>query len=271
MFLTKVGGLDPDAEAFLIATGISDPTITSAINTLVIDLKGYGIWSKLLAIYPLVGGTAFTHKFNLKKPLDTDAAFRVVFNGGWTHSTNGAEPNGTTGYADTKFNAFSNLVFSNASLTYYSNTNTVQTSNIEIGAINVALPNTELLSLSLPRNTGNNAFVCTGQTNVSDLALGTGLFTSLGFFIGSRVSSSVTDCKIYHNGILKGSSTTNTGIYQIPNRNIFFGALNNGGTPNYFSNKRVAFSSIGLGLTNTEVSDLYTIVQAFQTTLGRQV
>ena len=30
------------------------------------------------AIYPFVGGTATTHKFNLKDPADINAAFRLV-------------------------------------------------------------------------------------------------------------------------------------------------------------------------------------------------
>ena len=85
----KFGGgapaVDPDAQAFLTAAAITDPTITSAIDTLVVQLKADSIWSKMKALYPFVGGTASTHKYNLKNPLDTDAAFRLVFNGGWTH------------------------------------------------------------------------------------------------------------------------------------------------------------------------------------------
>ena len=97
---------DADAQAFITAAVITDVTQQNAINTLVVDLKGYSIWTKFSAIYPIVGGTAAQHKFNLKNPLDTDAAFRLVFSGGWTHSANGALPNGTNGYADTKVNAF---------------------------------------------------------------------------------------------------------------------------------------------------------------------
>ncbi len=50
--------LDPDAQAFITAAGITDATQQSAINTLVTDLKGYGIWTKMKAIYPFVGGTS---------------------------------------------------------------------------------------------------------------------------------------------------------------------------------------------------------------------
>jgi hypothetical protein len=103
----KFGGgapppIDPDAQAFLTAAAITDPTITSAIDTLVVQLKADGIWTKMKALYPFVGGTASTHKYNLKDPQDLDASFRLVFNGGWTHSANGALPNGTNGFADTK-------------------------------------------------------------------------------------------------------------------------------------------------------------------------
>jgi len=93
--------IDPDAQAFLTAAAITDPTITSAIDTLVVDLKGYGIWNKMKAIYPFVGGTASSHKFNLKDPRDLDAAFRLVFIGGWTHSVNGVQGNLTNAFADT--------------------------------------------------------------------------------------------------------------------------------------------------------------------------
>jgi hypothetical protein len=95
------GCTDADALAFLAAAGITDVTITSAICTLVTTMKADGTWAKCNAIYPMVGGTATTHKFNLKNPLDTNAAFRLTFTGGWTHSANGALPNGTNAYADT--------------------------------------------------------------------------------------------------------------------------------------------------------------------------
>jgi hypothetical protein len=76
---------DPDAIAFIAAAGITDLVQKAAITTLVLQLKSDAIWSKFQAIYPLVGGTAFTHKFNLINPLDTNAAFRLhIF--GWRYS-----------------------------------------------------------------------------------------------------------------------------------------------------------------------------------------
>jgi hypothetical protein len=49
------------------------------------------------------------------------------------------------------------------------------------------------------------------------------------------------------------------------------GARNDTGTPVFYSLKQAAFATIGDGLTDDEASSLYTIVQKYQTTLGRQV
>jgi len=76
---------DTDAQAFLTATGITDLTISNAINDLVVGLKADSLWTKYKAIYPCVGGTAFTHKFNLKDPRDLDAAFRLTYMMGLLH------------------------------------------------------------------------------------------------------------------------------------------------------------------------------------------
>ena len=58
----------------------------------------------------------------------------------------------------------------------------------------------------------------------------------------------------------------------LPTTKLFIGAVNSGlNVGNYYASKQYAFASIGDGLTDTEASNLYTRVQAFQTTLNRQV
>lgn len=53
------------------------------------------------ALYPFIGGSSTTHKFNLVNPLDSDAAFRLLLSGGWTHGATGMDANGTNAYANT--------------------------------------------------------------------------------------------------------------------------------------------------------------------------
>ena len=98
---TRFIPFDTDAQAFITAAGITDSTQQNAVNQLVLDLKSYSLWTKMSAIYPFVGGTSTTHKFNLKDPRDLDVAYRLAFFGGWTHNANGITGNGTNTYADT--------------------------------------------------------------------------------------------------------------------------------------------------------------------------
>ena len=120
--------------AWIAATGETDLTILGALNTLETDLTTYGLTSKMKALYPFVGGTAAKHKFNFMDARDLDAAFRLTFSGGWTHSSNGALPNGTNGYANSYFNPLTNgLTTASAHLSFYGRTGSTTSDGAEIG------------------------------------------------------------------------------------------------------------------------------------------
>ena len=87
--------------AFATATAITDTTILNALNTFDLGLISNGVDTKMKAVYPFVGGTSTTHKYNFMDARDLDAAFRLQFSGGWVHSANGALPNGTNALANT--------------------------------------------------------------------------------------------------------------------------------------------------------------------------
>lgn len=248
---------DAEAKAFFNATGITDATIQSAIIDLVQDLKDYGIWTKMKAIYPFVGGTVTSHKFNLVNPADTDTAFRLLFSGGWTHSSNGVLPNGINGYADTFLTPSSTLTQNSTHISFYSRTNVANTGS-DLGSSNLLFANGLYITT---RYTDNNSYSRINGQNVQFFNA-----SSLGMFVGSRTASNVA--RIFKNNVL--SATDNLTSTGLNNFTINIGALNVGGTRNY-SNRQLAFATIGDGLTNTEASNLYTAVQTFQTTLARQV
>jgi len=263
-FVSAGVSTDADAQAFITAAGITDATQQSAINTLVTDLKGYSIWSKMKAIYPFVGGTSSAHKWNLKDPRDLDAAFRLVFSGGWTHSSTGALPNGTNGYADTKLNQSANLMLNSNHISVYSRSNTNSGINqdfrFDCGITDNATYsfNQIAMSANLQQHgyNGSHSII----VSVSD-SLGYGLLTST----ASNAS------KMYKNGTSIGSSTTSQS-FSLFNSTIYLGAANHAGVgAKYYSNREIAFSTIGDGLTDTEAANLYTAVQAYQTTLSRNV
>ena len=248
---------DADAVAFLTATGITDATISSAICTLVTTMKADGTWSKCNAIYPMVGGTATTHKFNLKNPLDTNAAFRLSFNGGWTHSSNGALPNGTNTYAITFFNPSLNASQNSHHISYYSRTNSNLT-EVESGGANTTQGSV------LEIRTSNITYFRINSSTVYTTAADT---DSRGNYIANRTASNVINGWRNSTKIATGTTASSA----LVNLNYYIGALNNNGATAFYSRKECAFATIGSGLTDAEAALLYSSIQAFQTTLARQV
>jgi hypothetical protein len=250
---------DADAQAFIDAAGITDATQKSAVNQLVLDLKSANIWTKMKALYPIVGGTAATHKWNLKNPLDTDAAFRLTFSLGWTHSSNGMLPNGTSAFANTFLNTATNLSLNSGHLSYYSRTNNT-TSAIDLGTLKSGPDSYSDLVLYF----SGNAYTRFNNTGPYNTVAST---NTSGYFIGSRTASNVI--KTFRNGsvIINGnaaSSATST-------INFYIGAVNNNGSTQFYTNRQCAFASIGDGLTDAEAVNFNTAVTTYQTTLGRNV
>jgi len=250
------GGYDPDAEAFIIATGISGGD-ANAINELVLDLKGANIWTKFNALYPIIGTTATQQKFNLKNPADTNAAFRLSFSGGWTHSATGATPNGINAYADTNLIPSTTLQLNSTHLSFYSRTN-VNLNQVEIGN------QSSLAYLVIQARVSNLSYFLT-YTNTITSAADT---NSAAFYIGNRTASNVTNgfrnnVKIFNSTLASTSRTTNA---------IYIGAMQNlSNVASTYSNKECSFASIGSGLNDTESQLFYQIVEKYQVALGRNI
>jgi len=189
-------------------------------------------------------------KYNLVNPVDSDAAFRGVFNGGWTFSNNGATPNGTNGYMDTKLLGGTDLLTNNSGIGIYSGSNTTSTGGFGTGA------NFHMY----PRYTDNNTYYrpmnASGGTSVNNL-------TALGMF---HQYSDGTNGNAFFNGTKKGATTVNQ---TMDTANLFFGgqrpALSN------YDNKQLRFAFASLFLTDTEATALYNAVQTFNSTLNRAI
>jgi hypothetical protein len=262
---------DPDAQSFFNATGITNSTIQDAVNTLTVSLKDNGLWTSMSAIYPMVGGTADTHKYNLKDPQDTNAAYRITFSGSWTHSeASGSIPDGAAaGTGTTSGNTFYSAsgAINNFSLSYYTRTNVMQNNVGGLFTFGTSVSATESYAIMVNRSNAG-AISLNVYSNMGADAQGIGFSYSnvaqRGLVVGSRTSS--TSNKVYHNGTLRGTNTTtNTGTW--PARAIHFGAPTSG----VFTSMNCQFAHIGLGLTDAQVSTLTTIVENFQDALGRGI
>jgi hypothetical protein len=267
--VSRGGGNTARTKEFLTATGITDSTIISALNAMDTSLISAGLLpagtgaGKIKALYPIVGGTAATHKFNFVNPLDTDAANRLNFLGGWTHSANGALNSSVNGYADTFFvpNG-SNITNSSAHLSNYVRNNV--SLGVQIGYQDVSNNGDFYLYNRLAGNSGTRLGNSTQTTSEVLISQADGS----GMFVTSR--NGTTTLNIYKNGnsIVSGTRTIAS---NYSTRKIFLGALNFQGSANLYSGSEFVYGSIGEGLNATEVSNYYNLVQTFQTSLGRQV
>ena len=252
---------DPDALAFFgrvdTATGVSDYlTLTekNAVNDLVIQMKADLIWTKMKAIYPMVGGgngTLAQNQASCEQNL-VSASFTGAFTSGWTFASTGVTPNGTSAYMDTGYNINTQGNLNSAHLSVYIRNNAV--TGAQIGAYASSLHHLYV------RYPDSKAYLATNSNESSASST-----NSQGFWVGSRITSTIQ--KLYRNNTTLINATASTSVKV--NRNIYIGA-SNGATIDYSSTQN-AFASIGDGLTDGEAGLFYNSVQAFQTTLSRQV
>lgn len=244
---------DADATAFNTAAGITDNTQKAAINQLVVDIKAAGLWANMKAIYPLVGGTAASHKYNLKDPQDTDAAFRLSFLGTITHNANGATGDGTTGYADTFLNDTTHITGNPITIGSYSRTN----------------GNT---GFSMGCNGSGGTYIADRNSliaRVHDTSDGTtAIPNQQRLIIITRTAGGVV------NHYKDGTQLVNTtpAVSGRINFKYFLFGMSNSGAATGFSDKNYCFFFIyDGGMTQTEATALTNAVNTYQTTLGRNV
>jgi len=251
--------------AFATATGITDTTILNALNTFDTGLISNGLDTKMKALYPFVGGTANTHKYNFMDPRDLDAAFRLVFSGGYIHSSTGALPNGTNGYANTFIRP--SLVTSNINsvgASVYIRTNISKDYGYEFGCYGNPLGNYQFQFLN--RFSGD-----LGQIRVANAGFsGTNgaITNSTGFFTTNRNSSTIQELYRNGNNLISG----NVNSEGLPSYPIYLSANDGlGYITEYFSPREMSFFAYHDGLTTAQITTLNTLTQAFQTSLSRAV
>lgn len=231
---------------WIAATGESDSTILSALDTLEIDL-GSTIISKMKAVYPFVGNDALKHSFNF---IDT-SLHQISWFGGVVHSSTGVVGNGVNAYGDTNLNLTTDFNQNDNSFGTYIRTSSTNLS-YELGALSGS-------RLEIDAYIGGNLIHSnnSGFTSVSNA-------DSKGFYINTRLSSS--NYKVYKNGTQVSSANKTSGASI--NLNAYLLKLNGAGVS---SDKEQSFTFFGDGLTNSEITTIQLAVQTFQTTLGRNV
>jgi hypothetical protein len=246
---TFVSDFDLDAVAFfdrvIAAGGSLSGTEQTAVNQLVLDMKAAGIWTLQKAIYPMVGASAAACAQNLRS-----SSFTGVFSGGVVIDSTGITPNGSNGFMNTNF-----IPSSNWSTTSFSYGGYTPSTTNKDGAYNGASVTSNYFMHSF-RSFGSSEF---WTSDGNDIIVSGGV---TGFI---RCNLLGTSKKTFVNNTTGGSATATT---VLPTINMYIGAVNGLG---FRDNKTVSFYYYSDGLTDTQAANYYTAVQAFQTTLSRQV
>ena len=205
-------------------------------------------------------------KFNLRNPVDTNAGFRLVYNGNWNPGYSGVKPDGVTAYGDTKLIPSSSLIQNNTHISLYSRTDAL-TPAIDMGSWNGSTR--LLMTLNYYNGSTGIGFEADHYLEATSRVAASNS-DSRGFYSSVRISSN--SHKAYKNNIQLGVTNTSTpGSIANLTLPIWIGASSNTGVFKGYSTKEFGFTTIGDGLTDYEAKALYWIVQKYQTTLGRQV
>ena len=241
-----------------ITSGVSAATIS-----LFTSLVSNGLYDKMEAFYPALGGVSASNKFNAKNPVDSDAAYRLTFNGGWTHTSSGATPNGANAYANTHLSG-TTLDRYSVHTSYYSQIIS-NTNSIDMGSTQGAGGTSTNIELAINTAAFGGNYRSFANNSVGPSTNTTANTATTGYFVSSRVNDSQS--YIYKDGVFDASGTTATNGHTP--YEIYIGARNDNGNPTSYSAKPFGFVSIGDGLTPAEISTLSSIVNTWATSIGR--
>lgn len=268
-YRTPDESFDSDAQAFFTAVEGGGDTLTAtektAVNDLVVQLKSDASWGSMYFLYPFVGGTASSCKWNLKNPVDTDAGYRITWQNpsNATFSAEGVKGDGSTFAGNTHFNP-STFGGNERHLSVYTN----QASSVagyDMGCNAPGVGNNNVIITNFNNNTSYAGF---GNFQTANNTTGVGHIAGTWFNSGGS-----NPAKLYINGSKVAEGTSTPTDY---NRPIAIFGDNRSGDTNGFSvveesARRIATISLGEYFTDSGMSDFYDAIQTFNTTLGREV
>jgi hypothetical protein len=272
-FLAGLGTLD-DATAYLIAARITDAAISTDVRWFVQSLKDAGLWSKIKALWPILGGTAASHAVNLKQP----ARFMLSYSGtaylahtgngmASTHSHNGnaQQADGTDVFADTGFNLAVDMAVTNGYAMHYY-TNNIATANSPSDSVDMGVygsPSEALLLSASNASNGNNPVVRAGGV----LLRGTST-ASTGLYTAQQSPAGLV--QLVRNGVVESSAV---GTATTPlNDTVYLMAMDVSQSTGYgygFSARPCQTAAITENLSASDMQAFNSLTQQLQTKRGR--
>lgn len=257
--------LDSEALAWSSAATLNGGTYTgldlNAMSAAIKDMRAANLWTKVVCMGPY-GGADLASALVQYKQGAWAPAINVNFVGGDYTRATGLTGNGSTKHIDTGLVANTGLVLNDTTLLVYNRAPSAVGGGAAMGCndganfFEILTPFTDGLAYS--RSYNNTA--ASGLLSAA-VAAPYGLIGSSRTGAGSHV--------IYKGGV-SVISDTNTGG-ALPARSIYVHARNSAGVANVFTSHPFGSYFAMSGLTAGDMTNLATIQQTYQTTLGRNV
>jgi hypothetical protein len=233
----------------------------TAVYTFFDNLITAGILQKAFAIFPIIGGTADDHKWNGRYPFDNEMSAKLNYMGSPTHNANGISTNGTNQLIRTSIMS-ANLKLNNKQMSIYKRNQSTAIARTWFASGD---PNNFINSFGLQGYYSDTKAYCTADGagfNIAQTSGGTdGLHTI-------RRSGGTTSNYLIDGSVVASSTSASVVTGQ---EFVIGGQLTLNQAITLASAIDCSYIFIGDALTNTEEADHYTIVQALQTALSRQV
>ena len=273
---------DPDVQTYIDAAGITDVTQKEAVNTLVLGIKAANIWDKIDLIMPILGGTEASHLTNLKGP-GTWVSF-----GSWTHSSEGMIGGGTNSFflPSVDMSAYTHALELDVHVGAYVSQPSSTALRMVGGILNSGVDNYARFGLGY---LGGSQFYGGAYGDLTELSWATSFerfivvnayYPDLAPKPAPPVAAWAT-ASVYKNAVPVITSANNSGAWSpisgCYNDPFCIGALywSGQGFPHdvYSSNGTfdgyIKYLSIGGGFTSGEIATYNTLVENYQTALGR--
>lgn len=242
---------DADAVLFLnevlISGGTLDATISGATNTLFTELKSQGIYNKMFALYPYVGAVAASHAINAVNL----TAFTTTWSGGITHTISGVTGNGTNGQGDTNWIQNNETTFGDTAIGCY----IVASGNT---GVDMGVTGSNLFFNS----NGAGGTTWQGSIGTTSLVVYSPSNRETGYYATSRTGTTQIDYLRFSGSPASAASNELT-LTSTSLKTIYYGGVG------LHSSKTYGTHFISQGLSHTELSNLRTILNNFNNTLGR--
>lgn len=263
--------LDLDAFNYVKSAGITSAAQALRAHQLIVELKYLGLWSRIYAMYPIMGATAATHAANARNP----GVNTLTYRNAPAHTAQGIRFNpAATQLANTGYTSAQYPINQGAAIDYYSADNTSIGGDIiemggwqpQDGGVLLAIKIASISSLAFGR---------IGGSGYQGIASTVSPSTSAGLFSIDR-SNATNIVTLYQNGIGTAPPTLFTTVPPTSFFPITLGALAQASDPVGagafgYSDRGCSFACIRGSFTAAETLLYYTAIQKFQLANSRNV